>query len=381
MHGGELGQCWLTRSLQGYAMAPAALVAPLGAITVIANAVFSRVLLQEPMPRQKAMGVVLALIGAVMIAVGAPSELPPDVGGKVLLPEEEFYARILTWRALGYIIGLVIVVFCVSNPLKLSFLISDETRKNVVVVPCVLCGCAGTMTVAAAKAVFQMLSQAFSGNPAMLARPDICWLTYLTIIVAVGSILGQVKYLNEALMRHGSSRVVPVYYVTFTTITMSAGMVFFLEIDFTPFVLSIVLFVVGLVFAFTGVWLINSLQAEEGEGGHTGTGKVVDIEETMRDGEGQGVHIATDGGEVSARGESISRVASLADSVVGVINVMQPGEDLQAKLGASTSASFVTGESRSSYQSDPAVVVVQAVGKDAYEVLSCNPVKEPMDEC
>ena len=74
-------------------------------------------------------------------------------------------------------------------------------------------------------------------------------------------------------------------------------------------------------------------------------------------------------------------MASLADSVVGVINVMQPGEDLQAKLGASTSASFVTGESRSSYQSDPAVVVVQAVGKDAYEVLSCNPVKEPMDEC
>ena len=201
---GEIG------NFLAYGMAPASLVSPLGAITVISNAVLSRVLLSEPMPRQKAAGVVLALIGAVLIAVNAPTPFPPEVADKVILEEEEFYYSIMTLRACIYIVIVAVVAFCVANPLKLPFLVSDKIRAEMVVVPCVLCGCAGTMTVSSAKAVFNSLKQAFSGNPAMFARLDICWLTYLIIVVAVFSILGQVKYLNEALMRHGASRVVPV---------------------------------------------------------------------------------------------------------------------------------------------------------------------------
>ena len=55
---GEIG------NFLAYGMAPASLVSPLGAITVISNAVLSKVILNEPMPRQKAVGVVLALVGA-----------------------------------------------------------------------------------------------------------------------------------------------------------------------------------------------------------------------------------------------------------------------------------------------------------------------------
>ena len=201
---GEIG------NFVAYGMAPASLVSPLGAITVISNAVLSKIILNEPMPRQKAVGVVLALVGAVLIAVNAPAPFPLDTGDKVILEEEEFYYSIMTLRACIYIIIVAVVAFCVANPLKLPFLVSDTLRRDMVVVPCVLCGCAGTMTVTSAKAVFNSLSQAFAGNAAMFARGDICWLTYLIIIVAVGSILGQVKYLNEALMRHGASRVVPV---------------------------------------------------------------------------------------------------------------------------------------------------------------------------
>ena len=42
-------------------------------------------------------------------------------------------------------------------------------------------------------------------------------LTYIHIIYT------QVKYMNAALIMHGTSAVVPVYYITFTVITMSAG--------------------------------------------------------------------------------------------------------------------------------------------------------------
>ena len=55
---GEIG------NFLAYGMAPASLVSPLGAITVISNAVLSKIILNEPMPRQKAVGVVLALVGA-----------------------------------------------------------------------------------------------------------------------------------------------------------------------------------------------------------------------------------------------------------------------------------------------------------------------------
>ena len=268
---GEIG------NFLAYGMAPASLVSPLGAITVISNAVLSKVILNEPMPRQKAAGVVLALVGAVLIAVNAPAPFPPDTGDKAIQEEEVFYYSIMTLRACIYIIIVAVVAFCVANPLKLPFLVSDKLREDMVVIPCVLCGCAGTMTVSSAKAVFNSLSQAFAGKPAMFARLDICWLTYLTIVVAVASIVGQVKYLNEALMRHGASRVVPVYYITFTTITMSAGMTLFLELKFEPFALSIALFVAGLLCAFSGVWLINSLPEEEGEGGPKDVRKVQDF--------------------------------------------------------------------------------------------------------
>jgi len=184
---GEIG------NFLAYGMAPASLVSPLGAITVISNAVLSRLMLNEPMPRQKALGVVATLIGAVIIAVNAPSTLcTTDDAGKLLLEEEEIYNSLMTWRACFYLVGVAITAFCVSNPMKLPFLISDKFRAEKVMVNCVLCGLAGTMTVTSAKAVFNSLTQALSGNTAMFFRADICWLTYLTIVVAVGSIVGQV---------------------------------------------------------------------------------------------------------------------------------------------------------------------------------------------
>mmetsp|Transcript_90276 Transcript_90276/g.146022 ORF Transcript_90276/g.146022 Transcript_90276/m.146022 type:complete len:494 (-) Transcript_90276:323-1804(-) len=262
---GEIG------NFLAYGMAPAALVSPLGAITVISNAVLSKVMLNEPMPRQKAVGVLAALVGAVLIATNAPSALCQTADGNTPLKEEEqIYASLMTWRALIYTLGVFVTGFCVSNPLKLPFLVSEKYRTEQVIVNCILCGLAGTMTVAAAKAVFSSLSQAFSGNPAMFIRGDICWLTYVTIIIAIGSIVGQVKYMNAALIVHGTSAVVPVYYITFTTITMSAGMVLFLEIDFEPMEVRVPLFILGLLFAFGGVFLINALKENhdhtDGEG-------------------------------------------------------------------------------------------------------------------
>jgi hypothetical protein len=121
-----------------YGMSPASFVSPLGTITVISNAVLAKIILNEPMPRQMAAGVVLALVGAVLIAVNAPSPFPPDAGDKVIQEEEVFYFSIMTLRTCVYIIIVAVVALCVANPLKLPFLVSDKQRGDMVVIPCIL---------------------------------------------------------------------------------------------------------------------------------------------------------------------------------------------------------------------------------------------------
>ena len=51
----------------------------------------------------------------------------------------------ITWRACGYIIGVIVLAACVSNPFRLPFLVSEQTRREIVVVNCILSGCAGTL--------------------------------------------------------------------------------------------------------------------------------------------------------------------------------------------------------------------------------------------
>ena len=58
--------------LAAYAYAPATLVAPLGAVTVVSNCIIAHYVLKESVRKRNIFGVVLALIGAVFIVTYAP---------------------------------------------------------------------------------------------------------------------------------------------------------------------------------------------------------------------------------------------------------------------------------------------------------------------
>eukprot|EP00961_Rhodomonas_salina_P056836 763806-Rhodomonas_salina.1 len=87
----------------------------------------------------------------------------------------------------------------IANPLHWTFAVSKQRRQEMVLLNCVLCGLMGAITVMSSKGVSTALNQLFSGNTGMFVRSDICWLTYILIIAAVGSIVLQMKYLNEVL--------------------------------------------------------------------------------------------------------------------------------------------------------------------------------------
>eukprot|EP00961_Rhodomonas_salina_P048320 648542-Rhodomonas_salina.1 len=244
-----------------YGMAPASLVSPLGAVAVISNAVLSRIVLKEPLSWRRLIGVILALLGSVLIALAAPApkegatEEADELGQRQAA--DAIYDSLITWRAFGYLAGILAAFFVIANPKEFPFFLPQKARQEKVIWNTILCGLMGAITVMSSKGVSTALNQGFAGNPDMFARGDICWLTYCLIICAVGSIVMQLKYLNEALMHFGSSVVVPVYYVVFTSITISAGMVLFLEIEFSPLAVGVSVFVFGIFLAFFGVFLIN----------------------------------------------------------------------------------------------------------------------------
>ena len=77
----ELPMWWLGMTLMtlgetgnflAYAYAPATLVAPLGAITVISNCILAHYVLKEEINKRNVLGVVLAIVGAVFIVTYAP---------------------------------------------------------------------------------------------------------------------------------------------------------------------------------------------------------------------------------------------------------------------------------------------------------------------
>jgi len=61
-----------TGNFLAYAYAPATLVAPLGAVTVVSNCIIAHYVLKEAIRKRNIAGVILAIIGAVFIVVYAP---------------------------------------------------------------------------------------------------------------------------------------------------------------------------------------------------------------------------------------------------------------------------------------------------------------------
>ncbi len=229
---------------------------------MISNAILSRVVLKERLTWIALTGVICALSGAVLITLNAPSAQTEDISTS---PERTIYDSLITWRSIIYIAVMCIGSLYIANPLRMSIGISVEFAKKQVVCYCCLCGFMGAITVLSSKGISTAINQAVGGHPAMFVEGDICWLTYLLFFSAAISIVMQMKYLNRALMNFGSSLVVPVYYIVFTTITISTGMVLFLEISFDHGS-GLPLFIFGILLAFLGVYLINT-QAVEDEAG------------------------------------------------------------------------------------------------------------------
>lgn len=196
-----------------YAFAPAILVTPLGALSIIVSAVLAHFILEEKLHIFGMVGCVLCLVGSTTIVLHAPQER------KINSVKEVW--RLATEPGFLVYAGIVFVVILV-----LIFLYVPRYGRTHMIVYIGICSLTGSLMVMTVKAVGIALKLSFSGSNQFIYFET--WFFTLFLILCG---ISQVNYLNKALDTFNTAVVSPVYYVMFTTLTIIASMIMFKEWD------------------------------------------------------------------------------------------------------------------------------------------------------
>ncbi|RLM73191.1 putative magnesium transporter NIPA4 [Panicum miliaceum] len=220
-----------------YAFAPAILVTPLGALSIIIrhefgspncilcltatfvdfltnlDAVLAHVMLREKLHIFGILGCVLCVVGSTTIVLHAPPEREIESVTEVwdLATEPAFmcYAAV--------VIAIVAILVYRFVPLY------GQTHVMVYIGVCSLVGSISVMSV---KALGIALKLTFSGTN-QLIYPQ----TWAFTLVVISCVITQMNYLNKALDTFNTAVVSPIYYTMFTSLTILASVIMFKDWD------------------------------------------------------------------------------------------------------------------------------------------------------
>ncbi|KAF2492485.1 DUF803-domain-containing protein [Lophium mytilinum] len=229
-----------------YAFAPAILVTPLGALSVLIGSVLGSYFLNEKLGLLGKIGCAICLIGSVIIVLHAPPDTPVESIDEIL----NFAIQP------GFLIYcLITAIFAIVMIYKIS---PKYGRKNPLIYLSI-CSTVGSVSIMAIKAFGIALKMTFAGNN-QFTHPS----TYVFVIVVIVCILTQMNYFNKALSQFSTNIVNPLYYVTFTTCTLVASFILFRGFNTTSAVNTLSL-LCGFLIIFSGVYLLN-LSREDPDG-------------------------------------------------------------------------------------------------------------------
>ncbi|KAJ2158132.1 hypothetical protein GGF46_004004 [Coemansia sp. RSA 552] len=225
-----------------YSFAPAILVTPLGALSVIVGAILASMFLGERINTVGKAGCALCLMGSVVVVLNAPRD------GEI--------------KSIEQIMHMVMQPpFLAYATVSASFLVLMITRvagrwgQCNPVVYLSICSVAGSMTVTACKAFGIALKLTFAGNNQFVHVS-----TYFFAVVVVLCIVVQMNYFNKALEQFDTNIVTPIYYVFFTSATILASVALFQGFSDSTNKELASLFC-GFITIFIGVFLLNSTKA------------------------------------------------------------------------------------------------------------------------
>jgi len=194
-----------------YAFAPASLVTPLGALSVLVTAVLSSKLLKERLNLLGKIGCAVCLLGSTVIVIHSPKE-------EEVASMEDLALKMRDAMFILYVIAVVVLT------LALVLYISPRYGRSNILVYLGICSLIGSLSVLSVKGLGLAIKETLGGNQQFSNM--LTWFWLLSVIACVSV---QLVYLNKALDMYNTSMVTPIYYVLFTSFVILASSILYKE--------------------------------------------------------------------------------------------------------------------------------------------------------
>uniref|UniRef100_A0A8D0GRQ9 NIPA like domain containing 4 n=1 Tax=Sphenodon punctatus TaxID=8508 RepID=A0A8D0GRQ9_SPHPU len=235
MGGGE------SANFAAYTFAPATIVTPLGALSVLISAILSSYLLGERLNLLGKLGCMLSIVGSTVMVIHAPEE-------EEVTTLDEMSSKLKEPGFLAY--ASILLVIC----LVLIFFLAPRYGQTNILIYLTICSVIGAFSVSSVKGLGIAIKGFFADRP-VLQHP----LTWILVLTLVASITTQINYLNKSLDIFNTSLVFPIYYVLFTTIVIATSIILFKE-WVAMSVVDIIGTVCGFLTIILGVFLLHAFK-------------------------------------------------------------------------------------------------------------------------
>ncbi|KAK8954567.1 hypothetical protein KSP39_PZI002797 [Platanthera zijinensis] len=162
-----------------YAFAPAVLVTPLGALSIIVSAFLAHFILKERLHNLGILGCVMCIAGSMVVVIHAPQE-------RQITSVQEIWEMATQTSFLLYVASVLVLVFV----LVCHF--SPRYGHSNVLVFVGICSLMGSLSVMSVKALGTSLKLTFEGNN-QLVYPE----TWFFMLVVLTCVITQMNYLNK----------------------------------------------------------------------------------------------------------------------------------------------------------------------------------------
>ncbi|XP_044283239.1 magnesium transporter NIPA2-like isoform X2 [Varanus komodoensis] len=224
-----------------YAFAPATLVTPLGALSVLVSAVLASYFLNEQLNIHGKIGCLLSILGSTVMVIHAPQE--EEVSSLESMAEK--------LKDPGFIVFAVCIL--VSSVL-LIFVAGPRYGQSNVLVYVLVCSAVGSLSVSCVKGLDIALKELFAGKPVW--KEPLGWVLLVCLVICVSV---QINYLNRALDIFDTSVVTPIYYVLFTTAVMTCSAILFKEWQHLV-LMNIIGTISGFLTIVLGIFLLHAFR-------------------------------------------------------------------------------------------------------------------------
>ncbi|XP_077165361.1 magnesium transporter NIPA2-like [Paroedura picta] len=224
-----------------YAFAPATLVTPLGALSVLVSAVLASYFLNERLNVHGKIGCILCILGSTVMVIHAPQE--EEVSSLQSMAEK--------LKDPGFIVFAVCVL--VSSAL-LIFVAGPRYGHSNILVYVLVCSAIGSLSVSSVKGLGIAIKQLFVGEDVW--KEPLGWILLVCLVICISI---QINYLNKALDIFNTSVVTPIYYVLFTTAVMTCSAILFKEWEHMV-LMNIIGTISGFLTIVLGIFLLHAFR-------------------------------------------------------------------------------------------------------------------------